>query len=354
MLISRAVRPVALLVVSWATFWVAFPALGQTEEIFGSGKAPVFREEKLDRRFSKSQLAKLLSTGTTHPGCVQLLSGLFVALGEIAPTLHKRDDTFVLDPALQAAVNQQLSTANFPAMAYLVSMVRHMMIARHLPEPWLKTAADLNRTAKIIDVAKLKMVSESISLADSALFTLPLLRQRYVLEVLGSNSAVTTDVVQTFRDAWLDRDVAWGGATLIDVGVNQPKGKRVKKFRSAEAEEFVAVLQYLPPDPRKQTLDLLSRETQKVEPMRIYARLQARQFADVEKLVRGQRVLVKGRFWEMNREATEVEVRDALLFNDIDWSRGVVLADPAQVATCPAAINELMGLAPNQPGGFAH
>lgn len=336
------------------TLCAAVPALAQKEEIFGSGKPPNYREEKMDRKFAKSRLAKLLDKGTDEPGCVQLLGGLFVALGEIIPTLHKRDENFSLDPVLVEAVNTQLSTPQFPAMAYLVSMVRRVMITGHLPDTWLETATQLNKTVKIIDLAKLKSVNESVALADSSYFTIPLLKQRYYAEVVGANSAVTTDVVASFRDAWLDRDVAWGGALLLDVGINQPKGKKKKKYRLAEAEELVAVLQWIPPDPRKQDIDFLGKLPEKVDPITIYARLQPKQYTDVEKLFRGQRVMLKGRFWEMNKKVTELEVRDAVLFGDTDWSQGVVLADPMVVSTCPAAINELTGIAPAQPGGFKH
>ncbi|MEW5740706.1 MAG: hypothetical protein AB1938_17395 [Myxococcota bacterium] len=336
----------------------AFPALAmdqsQKEEIFGTGKPPTFREEKMDRKFAKSRLAKLLEKGTDEPACVQLLGGLFVALAEIVPSLHKRDENFTLDPVLVEAVNTQLSTPQFPAMAYLVSMVRKVMITGHLPDTWLETATQLNKTVKIIDLAKLKSINESISLADSAYFTIPLIKQQYYTDVLGANSAVTTDVVATFRDTWLDRDVAWGGALLLDVGINQPKGKKKKKYRLAEAEELVAVLQWTPPDPRKKELDLLSQHPTKVEPITIYARLQPRQYTDVEKLFRGQRVMLKGRFWEMNKQVTELEVRDAVIFKDTDWSQGVILANPAEIAACSAAINELTGIAPEQPGGFKH
>jgi hypothetical protein len=233
-------------------------------------------------------------------------------------------------------------------------MVRKVMITGHLPDTWLETATQVNKVAKIIDLAKLKSANESVALADSSYFTIPLLKQRYEAAVLGANSAVTTDVVSTFRDAWLDRDVAWGGALLVDVGINQPKGKKKKKYRLAEAEELVAVLQWSPPDPRKKEFDFLGRLPQKVTPIVIYARLQPKQYLDVERLSRGQRVMLKGRFWEMNKTVTELEVRDAVLFNDVDWSLGVVLANPAEIASCPAAVNELTGLAPDQPGGFKH
>jgi hypothetical protein len=47
-----------------------------------------------------------------------------------------------------------------------------------------------------------------------------------------------------------------------------------------------------------------------------------------------------------------VELRDALLFQDRDWTQGNTLVDPAAVARCPLAVNDLMGMAPFQPGAF--
>jgi hypothetical protein len=63
-------------------------------------------------------------------------------------------------------------------------------------------------------------------------------------------------------------------------------------------------------------------------------------------------VLVRGRLWNINKAGSEVEVRDAYLFDDPDTSQGVFLADPQATALCPAAVNDLAGLAPQQPGGF--
>ena len=70
--------------------------------------------------------------------------------------------------------------------------------------------------------------------------------------------------------------------------------------------------------------------------------------------LRGMNGPVKGRFWEMTRDMSEVEVRDVILFEDRDWSRGVILGNPDAIADCPMAINELTGIAPVQPGGFKH
>lgn len=334
---------------------LSMPAWAQKEEIFGTGKPPNFREEKMDSKFMKSKFSKMLVAGTENPGCVQLMGGLFVALAEIAPMIHRRDENFTLPPELQDAVQTQLSTPTFPAVAYLVAMVRKIMIDKRLSDEWLATAQALNKKVKLIDLAKLKMINEQILFADSAYFTIPVLKNQYIVEAVNANSAVTTDVIGAFRDTYLDRDVAWGGATLLDIGINQPKGKNKKKrYRDAEAEELVAVLQWMPADPRLNQVDLLAQAPVKVDPVTIYVRLQSKQYADIEKFHRGQRVLIKGRFWEMNKNVTELEVREGLIFDDRDWSSGVLLGRPQDVATCPVAINELTGTAPQQPGGFAH
>ena len=88
--------------------------------------------------------------------------------------------------------------------------------------------------------------------------------------------------------------------------------------------------------------------------MMIYANLQPKQYIDLERQPRGAPMIVKGRFWELNTTATEAQLKNAILFNRIDFSNGVMLADPAAVAACPVAVNELTGIAPQQPGGFAH
>ncbi len=343
-------RLLALLCVTLA----AAPALAQKEDLFGTGKPPNFRDETMDRRFAKSKVARLLNEGSDNPGCVQLMGALLTALAEIGPTLHKRDEAFMLDPLLQQAVEQQVSTPSFPAMAYLVSMVRRVLIDKRLPDEWLATAIAINKVVKIIDVGKLKMMNEGLTFIDSSAFTIPLLKQRYVVEVVAANSAVTTDVAGQFRDAYLDRDVAWGGATLLDTGSNAPKNKKGKRYNPVELGELVAILEWLPPDPRKTAIDFYADNSKAPPPpVRIIARLAAKQYSDLEKAFKGQRMLVKGRFWEMNRTVTEVEVRDAVLFEDRDWY-GAVIANPQDIMQCPAAINELTGIAPAQPGGFKH
>jgi len=332
---------------------IGLPAFAQKEVFFRPGNEQLlFKEQDVDRRFKKSKLGKALYTGTDDPYCLQLIGGLLTALAETGPYFHRRDENFTLDPILLEAVQTQLSTQRFPAASYLLAMVRRVLIDRKVPDEWLALAAAINPQIRIIDVGKLKMMNEGIKQVDSFLFTLPALRDRYIVEVVAANSAVTSDVASAFRDAYIDRDVAWGGAVLVDAGLN--KKKKGKKFDPTALEEIIAVLEWVPPDPNDREINFFRKPAEKPVPIRIFARLKPKQYLDIERLPRGKRLIVKGRFWEMNLSVTEVEVRDALLFEDRDFSRGVVLGDPNSVAQCPLAINELTGVAPVQPGGFRH
>jgi len=344
----------------------ALPALAQKQKFFGNGKPLVFREEGRDRQFAKTKFAKALVSGTDDPNCQQLLGGMLTLLAEIIPTLHARDANFVLDPALINAAQLQLGTVTgqaqvgydvvqtprWPSLDYLQAMVRRVLIDKRVPDEWLATAEAINETVEIIDVGKLKMGNEKLKLVDSGYFTLPALRDRYEVEVLRANSAVTTDVQAAFRDAYLDREVAWGNLTLLDTGVKAQKRFVKGKKLPPGMEELGAVLQWTPPDPRQHEIQYTARKAP--PPVILYVHLNARQFLDLEKVPVGKRVLIKGRFWEMNQTVTEVEIKEALLFEDRDFSAGVILADPNAVMQCPLAVNDLTGIAPVQPGGFRH
>lgn len=325
---------------------------GQKQYFFGSGKPPLFKEEETDRRLLRSRLGRALEQGTQDPHCAQLLAGLLTVLAEVGPTLHQRDENFTVDPVLLQAVHAQLSTPRFPASAYLAAMVRRVLIDGKLPGGWLATAESLNQAALIIDLGKLRFMKQGPRPIDSFLFTLPALRARYELEVLRATSAATHDVKAEFRDTYLDREVAWGGATLLDVELTDPPPKGKKPPPAEEPEAVIALLEWEPPSPQENQLTLFV--TKKPPPVKIIAKLAPRQFVDLSAIPRGKRMLVRGRFWEMNHAVTEVEIRDALLFEDRNFSQGVVLADPSAVARCPLAVNELSGLAPRQPGGFRH
>jgi hypothetical protein len=339
-------------------FGFALPAFAQKELFFGlpGSKPPIFKEQDIDRRFKKSRLGKALYTGAgaEDPACIQLLGGLLTALAEATPYFHLRDENFTLDPILLEAIQQQLSTPSFPAAAYLMAMIRRVLIEKKVPDEWLELATTINPVVHIIDVGKLRAANERMTPIDSFLFSLPALRERYIVEVVEANSAVTTDVESSFHDSYVDRQVAWGGALLIDAGVNK-KPKKGKKFDPNNTmEEIIAILQWLPPDPNEKEVNLLRKKIDTPPPIKIFARLAPKQYLDLERLPRGKRLIVKGRFWQMTKDMSEVEVKDAVLFEDRDWSRGVILGDPNAIAECPMAINELTGLAPVQPGGFKH
>lgn len=334
---------------------LAIPCFAQKEALFRPGDGPLmFKEQDLDRRFKKSKLAKALYAGSDDPNCQMLMAGLFAVLAEAAPYFHRRDENFTLDPNLLAAMQSQLSTPAFPAAAYFMAMVRRVLIDRKVPDEWVAHAAQLN-TSKFIDVGKLKALNEGLKQIDNFMFSLPMLRDRYIIEVVSANSAVTSDVAAEFRDTYIDREVAWGGAVLVDAGLNKPKkAKKGQKFDPNAIEEIIAILQWVPPDPNDKELNLLAKKADKPIPITIYAKLRPKQYLELERLPRGKRLIVKGRFYEMNLSMTEVLVKDALLFEDRDWNRGVWLGDPNAVAACPLAINELTGVAPVQPGGFKH
>jgi hypothetical protein len=332
-------------------------ASAQPDVFFGPTDHPVvFVEEDLDKRFARTQLGRALSEGTDDPSCMHVLGGLFTLLAEAAPTLHKRDQNFYLDPTLVHAMNVQLTSPRFPGNAALVAMVRRVMIERRLPEAWLSVAAHVNQRVMIIDMGKLQFLAHGTRPVESYFFTIPALRQRYELEVLRATTASQGDAVAAFRDAYLDREVAWGALRLIDVGPPAPvkpvKGKKGKQPRAPPpADYLVARLEVLEPAPDAQQLQLFG-NTRKDKPTIIEARLADTQYVNVARIPRGKRLMVRGRFWEMSDDLKRLELRDALLFEDRDWSAGALLADPGAVAACPLAINELAGTAPVQPGGF--
>ncbi len=341
----------------------ASPALAQADLFFRTGKPPVFREEELDRRFAKSKLNRALTNGTQDPRCAELLGGLLTVLGEIAPMLHTRDQDFYLDPALGSSLNTQLTSARFPGNAYVSMMVRRVLIDRKIPNAWLENAAGFNPRLTI-DLGKLRYLADGIQPADSFLFTLPALKQRYEVEVKRATSAVADTAMTAFMESYLERRVVWNGLQLIDVGPEQRPAPRRGRGKAApivsptaEPPGLVAHLELRinPPEPINPLLRQVPGFIHKgPPPIRITARLAERQYLELAKVPRGTRVVVIGMLRKVEKEGDVVELADALLFEDRDWSRNPALVDPASVAACPFATNELTGTAPRQPGGFAH
>ncbi len=172
--------------------------------------------------------------------------------------------------------------------------------------------------------------------------------------MLRANSTGASTAEAVFRDSYVDRDVVFGGLVFIDAGLE--KKKKVKKRKGApvadEPPAMIARLVWYPPDPNSGQLQAFGVPTEKPKGVNITARLTEKQYVNLDQIPKGSRMLVRGRLWEYKKGITDVELRDALLFEDRDWSQGALLADPNATAACPAAYNELTGIEPVQPGGF--
>lgn len=329
------------------------PATAQPELFFGNGQAPVFREEDLDKRFARSKLNQGLKQGTQDAGCAQVLGAMLTLMGETGVLLHKRDENFMLDPVLVNALNTQLVNQRFPGNAFLVAMVRRVLIDRKLPQEWLVTAQALAPYYPAIDMGRLRFLANGVQPLDSFLVTLPALRERYAQEVQRATSVGASTAEALFRENYLDHEVAFGALELVDVKLEKPKKKRLKKDEEPEAPYMLARLLWVEPEaPTTERFEFNFGKAPKRPRVEITAKLQDTQYTDLNKLLKGSRVLVRGRFWEYKKGLTSIELRDALIFPERDWTKTPSLADPAAVASCPLAVNDLTGLAPMQPGAF--
>jgi hypothetical protein len=327
-------------------------SLPASAQLFNPGPPPVFKEEELDRRFAKSKVHQILLKGSTDPNCVQLVGGLLTTLGETGLYFHKRDENFYVDPTLAQALNVQMSSQRFPGSAYFIAMVRRVLIDRKLPQDWLDTAIALAPYYPVMDLSKLRFLSDGVKPVDSFMLTLPVLRERYTTEVVRANATAASTAESVFRDTYIDREVVFGGLEFIDAGPEKKKKKK-KRGEPDEPPALIARLTWSPPDPNTGQLHVFGAPTvEKTQMVTITARLAEKQYVNLDQIPKGSRLLVRGRLWEYKKGITDVEIREALLFEDRDWSQGVLLVDPNATAACPVAFNELSGTAPTQPGGF--
>ncbi|WP_338866885.1 hypothetical protein [Myxococcus stipitatus] len=332
---------------------LAGPAMAQPEFFFGTGEAPVFREESVDKRFLRTRLYQALDQGTADANCAQVVGAFLTLLGEVGTQFHKRDENFMLDPALVQALGTQLVTERFPGNSYFVAMVRRVLIDKKLRPEWLQTAESLLPYYPAIGVDRLRFLADGVKPVDSFLLTLPVLRERYAEEVTRVNSVAVSTAEALFRDNYLDHELAFSGMELVDVKLEKPKKKRLKKGEEPEPERMVARLTWIEPELESTSMyEFKFGKPRKRERVEIVATLQDKQYADLNKLLKGSRVLVRGRFWEYKKGLSTVEIRDALLFPERDWARIGTLVEPMALASCPLAINDLTGIAPIQPGAF--
>jgi hypothetical protein len=344
-------RPVLL------TLALGLLSLPASAQLFIPGPPPVFKEEELDRRFAKSKLHQALLRGTNDANCAQVIGGMLTLLGETAPYIHKRDENFYLDPMLVQALNAQLSSQRFPGASYFVAMMRRVLIDRKLPPEWFETASVLSQYYPPMDLAKLRFLAEGVRPVDNFTLNLPLLQERYTVEVSRANTAAASTAEALFRDTYVDREVVFGGLEFIDAAMEkkkpQPKKKRGEPVE-AEPPAMIARLVWYPPNPTAGTFMSIVKPPEKPKGITVTARLAQKQYVNIDLIPKGTRMLVRGRLWEYKKGITAVEVREALLFQDRDFSQGAALADPNATAQCPIAYNELTGMAPTQPGGFGH
>jgi hypothetical protein len=331
-------------------------SLPASAQLFNPGPAPVFKEEELDKRFAKSKINQALLRGTTDANCAQVIGGLLALLGETAPYLHKRDENFYLDPMLVQALNTQLSSQRFPGASYFIAMVRRVLIDRKLPQEWFGTASTLSQYYPPMDLAKLTFLADGVKPVDNFMLNLPMLRERYSLEVTRANSAAASTAEAMFRDTYVDREVVFGGLEFIDAALE--KKKKVTKKRGAPEDDappaMIARLVWYPPTPNAGAFVSMVKPPEKPKGIMITAKLTEKQYLNIDQIPKGTRMLARGRLWEYKKGITAVEIRDALLFEDRDFSQGAAFADPNATAQCPIAYNELTGMAPTQPGGFGH
>lgn len=321
-------------------------AFAQAHEIF-SEKPPTWREESLDRKFLASRIHRGLVQGSDDPACAQVLGALLTTLADAGMSFHRRDQDIYLDPALVHLLNTQLNNPKFPGTQYFLSMVRRVLIEKRLPKEWLKTASSLTSTQSTIDLSKLRYLADGLRPIDSFHFTLPLLRHRWNVEVKRAVTAARGEAEVEFRNGYLDREVAWKELELVDIKLEKPKKGELELGPPAQ----IATLKYIEVKETNDPLAGMLRGKKRGTTLTVRARLEPTQYIDVTKLSKGARMLVRGRLFDVKKNATFLDLREAYLFLDFDWSRGA-LANPAAVAQCKLAINDLTGTAPMQPGGW--
>ncbi len=317
-------------------------AQSPSDELFRTGAPLVFSDADIDRRFAQSRFAKALNEPAENAACAALAGGLLTVLAEVGPTLHNRDDTFMVPPVLLNAVDRQLTLPRFPARAYLAAMVRRVRIDGKIPRAWLEQARALR--SPLIDMDKLQFLTDGPKWIDSYLLTLAVLQDRYASEVSLATSSVSESAEAEFAERYLDRTVAWGGLALVDVGAGAGE--------AGAADKIFATVEFRPPKPQIRDYQDLLNPKKPVPATRIKLELAPTQYVKVHRLRKGTRVIARGRIYAIGSAMKEITLRDALLFEDREWPPSVALAPPGSVAQCPWAVNDLGGMAPRQPGGF--
>ncbi len=351
----KAIAPLALLL-GPALF--ATDARGEAPDLFAA-KPYVFRQTEKDRRFPKTLLAKALAQTPSDAACARVAASFLMGLAEAAPYFHKKDDRFMLFPGLVAP----LESPRFPAGDYLVHLLRRVAIDGKAPESYLSTARDLKERFKApIDLARLAYAVDGLQPIDSMELTLGALLRRYDEEVHLAPSIAKSSALDRFQDRYLDRDVAWDGLLLADIRKTEPRRMGPK----GELRVGVQATFLVPMAPKSPT-SIPFFEAPKPDPVRIRALLAPDQYLDLKATVRSAKYVVRGRLWSFQAAAADpdlpsidIELREAIVFEDHDWSHYPGFASKQDCAICEACRNDLsplglkerQGLGPQD--GFGH
>lgn len=336
---------------------LAAPARAEAPDLFAA-KPYVFREGPKDRRFPKTLLAKALAKAPENAACARVAAAYLMGLAEAAPFFHKKDERLMLFPGLVAS----LESPRFPAGDFLVHLLRRVAIDGKAPESYLTTARQLRDRFKApIDLARLAYAVDGVQPVDSVELTLGVLLKRYEEEVHLAPTIARASALERFQDRYLDRDVVWSGLLLADIRRGEPKrpGPKGEKAPSEMQATFLAPLAPKSQDPVF--------EGPKPEPVRIRARLALDQYLDLKATVRSAKYLVRGRLWSFqagtgdpSAPSFDLELREAILFEDHDWSHYAGFASAEDAAACeacrsdlsPLGLKESQGL--GQRDGFEH
>jgi hypothetical protein len=336
------------------------PALAEEPDFF-TATPYRWREDEEDKRLLKTRLAQAMAAPAVpkNAACARVMGSLLAAFAEAAPYFHKRDENF----ALFRVFTDPMTTPAFPAGDYLTHMLHRAMIDGKVPEEWLKIARELKvRTKAPIDLARLAYAVDGAQLIDSVYFNLPAFVQRYNLEVALAPSIAQDGAMDRFQDKYLDRDVSWFGLTLLDIHKEAPR--KVKGVEVDDKPHFIATLALVQP----QTQEDAMFGRRPPEPIRLRVTLAPEQYLDLKSVAVAGKYLVRGRIFKFQRGTgkpgsppLEIDIRDALIFEDRDWTGYRGFATAEDVAACPeVCVNDLspFGLKQQQGvgtrDGFGH
>jgi len=326
-----------------------------------ASKPHVWREDEKDKRFWNTRLAKVLSLAPTNAACERVAASYLMALAEAAPFFHKKDDRLVIFEGMVAP----LESPQFAARDFLVHLLHRVAIDGKAPEAWLATARKLKERIKApIDLARLAYAVDGIQPVDSVELSLAALLSRYEAEVHLAPSLAQASALERFEDRYLDRDVVWSGLMLADIRKEEPKKGAKRASAGGEAARPAYLATFLVPLRSSSESESDAPpffQAPKPPPIRLRARLATEQYLDIKATVRSARYVVHGRLWGFKAgggkagvPSFDIDLREAFLFDDRDWSHYEGFASAEDAAACDACRNDLSPLGLKEAQGVGN